>query len=105
VIVAIRKILSGVVYASDKITSHILAEKRFGRSDTSMDKRLSDRELQVFQLIGQWKGTRQIAGELHLSIKTVEYYREQIKKKLQLKDGSQLVQQATIWSHRHHARL
>ena len=51
-------------------------------------KGLSDRELEVFQLIGQWKKTKEIAHELHLSIKTVEYYREQIKQKLNLNSAA-----------------
>jgi len=58
---------------------------------------LSDRELEVFQLIGGWKKTSEIARELHISVKTVEYYREQIKQKLLLKDGAELVQRAVKW--------
>ena len=61
---------------------------------------LSDRELEVFQLIGQWKKTRDIAEELHLSIKTIEYYREQIKRKLNLKNAGELTQYATSWVQR-----
>ena len=61
---------------------------------------LSDRELEVFALIGQGHGTRQIAEELHLSIKTIEYYREQIKRKLDLKSATELTQYATAWVQR-----
>jgi DNA-binding CsgD family transcriptional regulator len=61
---------------------------------------LSDRELEVFQLIGEWKKTGEIAQELHLSIKTIEYYREQIKRKLNLKNSAELVQHATDWVRR-----
>jgi DNA-binding NarL/FixJ family response regulator len=61
---------------------------------------LSDRELEVFQLIGQWKKTKEIAAALHLSIKTIEYYREQIKQKLNLKNGAELTQHATAWVQR-----
>ena len=49
---------------------------------------------------GRWKKTKEIAGELHLSVKTVEYYREQIKRKLNLKDGAELTQYATAWVQR-----
>jgi DNA-binding NarL/FixJ family response regulator len=56
--------------------------------------------LEVFQLIGQWKKTKEIAGQLHLSIKTVEYYREQIKQKLNLKGSVELTQYATSWVQR-----
>jgi DNA-binding NarL/FixJ family response regulator len=54
----------------------------------------------VFQLIGKWKKTSEIAAELHLSIKTIEYYREQIKKKLNLKSASELTHHATAWVQR-----
>jgi len=60
-------------------------------------KDLSDRELEVFNLIGQGHGTRQIAEELHLSIKTIESHRAHIKEKLNLKSGTELVQQAIQW--------
>ncbi len=63
-------------------------------------KGLSDRELEVFQLIGQWKKTKEIAQELHLSFKTIEYYREQIKQKLDLKSAVELTQSATSWVQR-----
>jgi DNA-binding NarL/FixJ family response regulator len=63
-------------------------------------KSLSDRELEVFQMIGQWKKTREIAEELHLSVKTIEYYREQIKRKLSLRNAAELTQHATAWVQR-----
>ena len=63
-------------------------------------KGLSDRELEVFQLIGKWKKTKEIAHELHLSIKTIEYYREQIKQKLELNSAVELTQHATFWVQR-----
>ena len=59
---------------------------------------LTDRELQVLQLIGGGMGTREISEKLHLSIKTVESYREQIKAKLHLKTASQLVRYAVQWT-------
>ncbi len=62
-------------------------------------ERLTDRELEVFQLIGCGQGTRRIADELHLGIKTVESYRARIKEKLKLEDGTQLLQQAIQWVH------
>jgi DNA-binding NarL/FixJ family response regulator len=58
---------------------------------------LSDRELQVFRLIGQGHGTRQIAEELHLSVKTVESYYAHIKEKLSLRNVRELVQHAVQW--------
>ena len=58
---------------------------------------LGNRELVVFQFIGQGKGTREIAGLLHLSVKTVETYRERLKKKLNLSSGPDLARQAVLW--------
>jgi DNA-binding NarL/FixJ family response regulator len=60
-------------------------------------QRLSDRELQVFQLLGAGLKTRQIAEELHLSVKTIETYREYIKSKLGLQDAPELIRAATVW--------
>ncbi len=104
ILTAIRRVLNGEVYVSDVLSAKLLQKQvRGGGSDISNGspvKSLSDRELEVFQLIGQWKGTRQIADELHLSIKTIEYYREQIKKKLNLKNAAELTQYATSWVQR-----
>jgi DNA-binding NarL/FixJ family response regulator len=58
---------------------------------------LTDRELEVFQMIGRGLGTRQIAEDLRLGVKTVESYRARIKEKLQITDGTQLIQQAVHW--------
>src|SRR3989338_8341633 len=100
VLVAIRRILDGEVYLSDAMSSKIL-QKVAGKKDHKTDSptdRLSDRELEVFRLIGTGLGTRQIAGRLSRSVKTVETYREHIKLKLDLKDSSELVQNAIQWS-------
>lgn len=98
-LVAIRRVLSGGIYASDALTAKMVRQHVQGRvvPATSPVKSLSDRELEVFQMIGQWKGTRKIAAELHLSVKTIEYYREQIKKKLNLKNAAELTHYATAW--------
>ena len=104
ILTAIRRVLNGEVYVSDVLGAKLLQKQVLGGggdiSNGSPVKSLSDRELEVFQLIGQWKGTRQIADELHLSIKTIEYYREQIKKKLNLKNAAELTQYATSWVQR-----
>ena len=83
----------------------MLQQQVRGQTDINQSpvKSLSDREMEVFRLIGQWKKTREIAAELHLSIKTIEYYREQIKRKLNLKDSSELTQYATSWTQRESA--
>lgn len=96
---AIRTVLGGSVYLSPTMTMRLLRQKSQGGGDPSIRpiERLSDRELEVFQLIGQWKGTGKIADELSLSVKTVEYYREQIKRKLNLRDATELVRMACHW--------
>jgi DNA-binding NarL/FixJ family response regulator len=95
----VRRVLSGAIYVSDSLAARMLQQQIRGQSNIndSPVKSLSDRELEVFQLIGQWKTTREIAEELHLSVKTIEYYREQIKRKLTLKNAAELTQRATSW--------
>jgi DNA-binding NarL/FixJ family response regulator len=102
IIAAIRRVLSGNIYVSDSLGAKMLQQQIRGKTDIqeSPVKNLSDRELEVFQLIGQWKKTSEIAQELHLSVKTIEYYREQIKHKLNLKNSAELTQHATAWVQR-----
>ncbi len=95
-ITAIRKVLSGEIYVSENLTSQMLsrlAENPIDSTRSPMDQ-LSDRELQVFQMIGEGLGTRQIAEKLCISVKTVESYREHIKQKLNLKNSVELIHQA-----------
>jgi len=102
IVTAIRRVLSGAIYVSDALAARMLQRQVRGQTDINQSpvKSLSDREMEVFQLIGQWKKTREIADELHLSIKTIEYYREQIKRKLNLKSASELTHYATSWVQR-----
>lgn len=96
---AVRRVLKGEIYLSEKVGQNILHEVS-GRStpaDESPIKQLSDRELEVFRLIGQGHGTREIASMLHLSIKTIETYRAHIKEKLGLASATQLVRYAAQW--------
>jgi len=106
IIIAIRRVLSGAIYVSDSLAAKMLQQQIRGQNtiNDSPVKDLSDRELEVFQLIGQWKTTRDIADELHLSVKTIEYYREQIKRKLSLKNAAELTQRATSWVGREAAK-
>lgn len=100
VLKAIRRILGGEVYLSDAMSSKVLRNvtgKKTEKAGASVDQ-LSDRELEVFRLIGTGLGTRQIAERLSRSVKTVETYREHIKLKLDLKGSSELVQNAIQWS-------
>jgi DNA-binding NarL/FixJ family response regulator len=102
ILTAIRRVLTGAIYVSDALAARMLQQQIRGQTDINQSpvKSLSDREMEVFQLIGQWKKTREIAEELHLSIKTIEYYREQIKRKLNLKSASELTHYATSWVQR-----
>jgi DNA-binding NarL/FixJ family response regulator len=96
VLVAVRRILSGDIYLSDRMANKLLHQYISG-SAVDMRSRLStlsDRELEVFRLIGEARSTRQIAEKLHLSIKTVETYQAHIKDKLSLRSGRELVQHA-----------
>jgi DNA-binding NarL/FixJ family response regulator len=99
VLIAIRRILSGEIYVSDRISNKML-QLFSGRA--ALDARspiadLTDRELEVFRLIGEGHGTRQIAEDLHISVKTVESYQAHIKEKLSLKNSRELVQHAIQW--------
>jgi DNA-binding NarL/FixJ family response regulator len=100
VLTALRKILNGEVYLSDELGTRMLNRLVGGRSSLSGSpiEELSDRELEVFGLIGQGHGTRPIAEKLHLSVKTVESHRAHIKEKLNLKNATELVHQAIQWA-------
>ncbi|HWD20773.1 MAG TPA: response regulator transcription factor [Verrucomicrobiae bacterium] len=90
---AIAKVLSGNIYLSEKMSSAMLSKFMLGKEDEpgSAIESLSDRELEVFRMLGQGKGTRQIAKELNLSIATINSFRARIKEKLSLKSSSELV--------------
>ena len=95
----IRRVLAGDVYVSDKMSKRILEifTGQRGNSSGSPVERLTDREFEVFQLIGEGKATRDIAGKLHLSVKTVEVHRLHIKEKLELKTAAELIHFAVRW--------
>ncbi len=96
---AIRQVLNGQIYVSEKISAKILENFSGRRPDESSSpvEQLSDREFEVFQLIGQGKSTREIAEHLHLSVKTVEVHRAHIKEKLSLRNANELVRFAARW--------
>jgi DNA-binding NarL/FixJ family response regulator len=96
VLIAVRRILDGEIYLSDRMANKLLHQYLGGAPGdvNSQLSALSDRELEVFRLIGEGRGTRQIAEKLHLSIKTVETYQAHIKDKLSLRSGRELVQYA-----------
>jgi DNA-binding NarL/FixJ family response regulator len=96
VMTAIRRVLAGEVYVSEKIAGRLLkamSGTKGPASESPLD-RLSDRELQVFRLIGSGLSVREIADKLFLSVKTIETHREHIKEKLNLKSSSELLRYA-----------
>lgn len=95
---AIRSVLGGKIYVSDKI-AEIMAEKFVEGSISSEDsvEQLSDRELEIFQLLGRGLNTRQIADHLHVGFKTVQTYCARIKEKLKLDNATQLLHEAIRW--------
>ena len=99
VLVAIRRLLGGETYMSDKLKARLATKFIAGRTletDSPLDA-LSDRELQVFRLLGQGRSTPQIAELLNLSVKTIESHCEHIKQKLTLHSATELAHRATQW--------
>jgi DNA-binding NarL/FixJ family response regulator len=103
-LVALRRVLGGGIYVSEHVGTSMI--ERFSahgpRQSASPVERLSTRELQVLNLIGNGKATREIAEGLGLSVKTVESHRQRIKKKLNLTTSPQLVQFAVNWLSQQH---
>jgi DNA-binding NarL/FixJ family response regulator len=98
VLEAIRRIRGGEVYVSDRIAKRLLRQVVSSpAAGKSPMEALTDRELAVFRLIGKGRGTREIADDLHVSVKTVESYQAHIKEKLALKNARELVQHAFQW--------
>src|SRR5579871_4347566 len=100
VLVALRRILTREIYISERIANRMLqryiGSRGTGRPSSIAD--LTDRELEVFRLIGEGHSTRRIAEELHISVKTVESYQAHIKEKLSLRSARELVQHAIQWN-------
>ncbi len=96
---AIEQVMAGRVYLSPEMSEHLLSRMVGGEpaSDKTSMETLSDRELEVFELIGRGMTTRQIAEKLHLSVKTIETYRENLKIKLNLANSPELIRAAVQW--------
>lgn len=94
---AIRQVLADQLYVSERMSARILENFAGQSADSSPLGRLSDREFEVFQLIGHGKSTGAIAAELHLSTKTVETHRARIKEKLELRTMPELISFAARW--------
>jgi len=100
IIAAIDQVLGGEVHLSDRVKGRML--HRFVQHRTNVlispMEKLSDREMEVFQLLGNGYGTREIANLLNLSVKTIDSYREHLKEKLNLATGNDLVRHAIQWT-------
>ena len=98
IVAAIRKVLQGEIYLSPQMTTRLLQRAAIGQSlDPNPVEALSNRELQVFQMIGEGLNTAQIANKLHLSPKTVESHRKLLKMKLRVQTSAQLSRRAFQW--------
>lgn len=98
---AIRRVLEGQIFLSEKIGSQIIGRLTDAGSATTPEpvQSLADRELQVFELTGRGLNTRQIATHLHIGVKTVETYRHRIREKLKLEQPTDLLRFAIAWTH------
>ena len=99
VVTAVREVLKGEIYVGEKLKSRLLS-KAIGapKAGASPLEVLSDRELEVFRLLGQGFSTRRIAERFGRSIKTIEIYRANIKHKLDLRDAAELIHYAVRWA-------
>jgi DNA-binding NarL/FixJ family response regulator len=96
---AIQRVLGGEMYLSERMAASLVAKLMRGggeREETPVS-RLSDREIEVFRLLGQGRGTRQIAQELNLTVATINSFRARIKEKLHLKTSTELLLHAIHW--------
>ena len=100
IIEAVRKVLRGEIYWSEKAAAMVTSKITTPIKPTngSAIERLSERELQVFEMIGLGQSTQQISDVLHIDVSTVETYRSRIKEKLDLTNGPELLQTAIRWS-------
>jgi DNA-binding NarL/FixJ family response regulator len=96
---AIFKVLDGEIFLSEKMSTSVLAKFLLGKKEEPLSPidQLSDRELQVFQMLGQGLSSRQIAEALDLTIPTIHSFRNRIKEKLQIHTAPELVRQANQW--------
>jgi DNA-binding NarL/FixJ family response regulator len=97
---AIRQVLRGQIYVSEKMSARILEIFSGRRSETATSpvELLTDREFEVFQLIGLGRSTKEIGEQLHVSVKTIEVHRLNIKEKLKMKTANELIRYAVRWT-------
>jgi DNA-binding NarL/FixJ family response regulator len=100
IVAAVRNIMDGKVHVSEKIMARLLDKFHINpdSSTASTEEALTDRELEVFRLIGLGLSTREIASRMNLGIKTIGTYRDRIKQKLRIKSGAELIRRAVLWT-------
>lgn len=108
ILAAIRRVLQGGIYVSEKLSNEMALKFLKGQEAVGIPRsrveQLSDRELEVFQLLGQGRSTSEIADELHLSLKTVQAYSVRAKEKLGLTTAAELLREAILWQENAHLR-
>jgi DNA-binding NarL/FixJ family response regulator len=97
VVEALRTVLRGERYLSTTMAQRLIAQAIGSKVAQGGTETLTDRELQIFQLIGRGKSTREIAQELNVSVHTIDSHREHIRAKLDLRSGTELIQRAVQW--------
>ncbi|MDZ7660134.1 response regulator transcription factor [Fodinibius sp.] len=104
---AVRKVFKGGIYVSEEVSERLLLGMARGQKEVmeSPIEKLSDRELEVFELTGKGNTTRDIAEKLHLSVKTIESYRARIKNKLNLENATELMVHAVKWVETEHSDI
>jgi DNA-binding NarL/FixJ family response regulator len=98
IVKAIRSVAAGGIFVSEAVSNRIVQRLVGSQPGASPLETLSDRELHVLQLLGRGLGTRAIAEQLHISIKTVETYRARLKEKMNLRSGTELLRFAVRWA-------
>ena len=108
ILAAIRRVLEGGIYVSEKLSNAMALKFLKGQEAVGIPRsrveQLSDRELEVFQLLGQGRSTSEIADELHLSLKTIQAYCVRAKEKLGLTTAAELLREAILWQENAHLR-
>jgi DNA-binding NarL/FixJ family response regulator len=97
VVEALRTVLRGERYLSPAMAQRLIAQAIGSKAAAGGMEALTDRELQIFQLVGRGKSTREIANELNVSVHTIDSHREHIRAKLDLRSGTELIQRAVQW--------
>jgi DNA-binding NarL/FixJ family response regulator len=97
VVEAMRAVMRGERYLSSTMAQRLIAQAIGSKVAQGGIETLTDRELQIFQLIGRGKSTREIAGDLNVSVHTIDSHREHIRTKLDLRTGTELIQRAVQW--------